>query len=457
MKKVLGLTLLAVAMLGISTASAQKFARINLQEIVVAMPEFEQAQKNLEAFGKDLQEQMEQIQVEFNNKLADFQKNQATMAASIKQMKQQELEQLQQRFGEFQQIAQQDFQKKEAELMEPVQKKAQEAAREMAAAQKKVAAALEEASTAYSSNDLKGYMSALSKVGGDYTQGMQKGNFSYTSSNLSAFTAYLNDRLAQADLGTTLYQNLTKQLADANMLANLMETAVKNGIDIAQFDPQTLFNKIFGENPGDYIEDANWQELRKKIEELVGKPITIDVNTGTVNVNGNGSKDEQKKNEMHLGQLVNNVQSITRSLNDLGVEIPEGLTKVLSTMNIITTILTTINTLAGISASTSILKSIPVIGWFLHNGGVVHAANGFSGTVPGNYFSGDQVPAMLDSGETVLSKAQSGIVATALNGIENGGFEGRSIATIESDQIRIVLQNGAQAKGMTISEYLGIG
>ena len=123
MKKLLGLTLLAVAMLGISTASAQKFARINLQEIVVVMPEFAEAQKNLEAFGKDLQEQMEQIQVEFNNKLADFQKNQATMAASIKQMKQQELEQLQQRYGEFQQIAQQDFQKKQQELATPIQEK----------------------------------------------------------------------------------------------------------------------------------------------------------------------------------------------------------------------------------------------------------------------------------------------------------------------------------------------
>ena len=134
MKKVLGLTLLAVAMLGISTASAQKFARINLQEIVVAMPEFEQAQKNLEAFGKDLQEQMEQIQVEFNNKLADFQKNQATMAASIKQMKQQELEQLQQRSAEFQQIAQQDLAKKEQELLEPVQAKAQEAVNKIAKA-----------------------------------------------------------------------------------------------------------------------------------------------------------------------------------------------------------------------------------------------------------------------------------------------------------------------------------
>ena len=280
---------------------------------------------------------------------------------------------------------------------------------------------------------------------------------SYTDNNMSAFLSSLKERIAQEDIGSTLYNNLTAQLADANALANLMQTAIKNGIDISQFNPQDLWKKVFGENPGDYIEDAKWQELRKKIEELVGKPITIDVNTGTVNVNGNGSKDEQKKNEMHLGQIVNNVQSITRSLNDLGVEIPEGLTKVISTMNIITTILTTINTLAGISASTSILKSIPVIGWFLQNGGVVHAAEGWSGIVPGNSFSGDNIPALLNSGELVLNKAQSGIVATALNGIENGGFEGRSIATIESDQIRIVLQNGAQAKGMTISEYLGIG
>ena len=128
------LIILIAAVLGVCTVSAQKLARVNLQDIVVAMPEFEEAQKNLEAFGKDLQEQMEQIQVEFNNKLADFQKNQATMAASIKQMKQQELEQLQQRFAEFQQIAQQDFQKKQQELLEPLQEKAQNAINKVAKA-----------------------------------------------------------------------------------------------------------------------------------------------------------------------------------------------------------------------------------------------------------------------------------------------------------------------------------
>ena len=134
MKKFLGLTLLAVAMLGISTASAQKMARINMQEIVVAMPEFTQAQKNLELFGQELQHQMEELQVEFNKKLAEYEKGQATMVASVKQMKQQELQQLQQRFAEFQQFAQQDFQKKEAELLEPVQQKAQDAINKIAKA-----------------------------------------------------------------------------------------------------------------------------------------------------------------------------------------------------------------------------------------------------------------------------------------------------------------------------------
>ena len=134
MKKLLGLTLLAVAAFGIGTASAQKFARINSQEIVLAMPELTEIQKNLEALEKDWAEQLEQIQVEFNNKMADYEKNQASMAASIKQMKQQELQQLQQRFGEIQQLAQQDMQKKQAELFEPVQKKAQEAINKIAKA-----------------------------------------------------------------------------------------------------------------------------------------------------------------------------------------------------------------------------------------------------------------------------------------------------------------------------------
>ncbi len=87
------------------------------------MPETKEMQTNLDAFGKELQEQLEAIQVEFNNRYAEFEKNQATMNPTVKQMKQSELNGLQERYAQFQQIAQQDFAKKQQELAAPIQQK----------------------------------------------------------------------------------------------------------------------------------------------------------------------------------------------------------------------------------------------------------------------------------------------------------------------------------------------
>ena len=123
MKNILKLTLVVAAILCSTSVFAQKLARVNTQEIFAVMPETKEMQSNLDAFGKELQEQLEQIQVEFNNRLADFEKNQESMNPTVKQMKQAELQGLQQRYGEFQQIAQQDFQKKQQELALPIQEK----------------------------------------------------------------------------------------------------------------------------------------------------------------------------------------------------------------------------------------------------------------------------------------------------------------------------------------------
>ena len=127
MKKILKLTLVVAAVLCSTTVFAQKLARVNTQEIFAVMPETKEMQQNLDAFGKELQEQLEQIQVEFNNRYAEFEKAQATMNPTVKQMKQAELNGLQQRYAEFQQIAQQDFAKKQQELAAPIQKKLDEA------------------------------------------------------------------------------------------------------------------------------------------------------------------------------------------------------------------------------------------------------------------------------------------------------------------------------------------
>lgn len=134
MKKLLKLTLAMVFVLGASSASAQKLGRVDLAAIVPNMPEYTEAVANLETYGKDLQNQLEQIQVEFNQKYADYEKNMSTFNDTVRQMRESELQQLQQRFGEFQQIAQQDMQKKEAELMEPIYEKANAAVNTVAKA-----------------------------------------------------------------------------------------------------------------------------------------------------------------------------------------------------------------------------------------------------------------------------------------------------------------------------------
>lgn len=134
MKKVLKLTLAVVCVMFSTSLFAQKIGRINSQDVVVNMTEFKEAQTQIEALAKDLQAQAETIQVEMNNKLQEYQKGAETMTDAVRQLKEKELNDLNTRLQEFNQVAQQELQKKEQELMEPIIKKANEAISEVAKA-----------------------------------------------------------------------------------------------------------------------------------------------------------------------------------------------------------------------------------------------------------------------------------------------------------------------------------
>ena len=135
MKNLVKLTLVAALLVVCSsTASAQKFGYINPMELISVMPETDSARVQLEKFAKELDSQLETVQVEFNNKLQEYQKAESTMTDAVRQLKEKELTDLQNRIREFQQVAQQDIQKKQAELMEPIEKKANEAIQEVAKA-----------------------------------------------------------------------------------------------------------------------------------------------------------------------------------------------------------------------------------------------------------------------------------------------------------------------------------
>ena len=91
------------------------------------MPENDSAMVKLQALQKELSEQLEAVQVEFNTKALDYQKNAATLSDAVKEMRQKELDGVQQRYQELSQLATQQFQKAQMDLFDPVLKKAQAA------------------------------------------------------------------------------------------------------------------------------------------------------------------------------------------------------------------------------------------------------------------------------------------------------------------------------------------
>ena len=134
MKKAIKLTLAVVLVMGATSLFAQKFGRINTQEIIMAMPETKTMQENMDTFAKELSDNIETMNVEFNTKLQDFQKNYNTFSDAIKEVKEKELNDMQTRTREFQERAQQDYQKKQNELLAPIIDKAKSAIDKVAAA-----------------------------------------------------------------------------------------------------------------------------------------------------------------------------------------------------------------------------------------------------------------------------------------------------------------------------------
>lgn len=126
-------TLLLLLVFSTSMIFAQnfKFGHINSGELLTMMPEREQAQKDLQKFATELEEQLGLMNTELETKYADYLKNESAYNTAVKTAKQKELTDLQTRIQEFQSLAQQNYQAKEAELFQPIIDKANKAVQEV--------------------------------------------------------------------------------------------------------------------------------------------------------------------------------------------------------------------------------------------------------------------------------------------------------------------------------------
>ncbi len=131
MKKILMIALLAIPM----SMMAQKFGHINSQELLMMMPERTEIETAVETFAKEYEGELLKLREEYFAKIQEFQEKQATMPEGIKQARQSEIMEMEQRIQTFQNTAQTDIQKKQETLLNPVIEKVRKAINEVGAEQ----------------------------------------------------------------------------------------------------------------------------------------------------------------------------------------------------------------------------------------------------------------------------------------------------------------------------------
>lgn len=283
-----------------------------------------------------------------------------------------------------------------------------------------------------------------------------------TGENLSKMISDLNKQINQSEIGGTLYNKLTEKLKDANTFKGLLEEALKDGVELADFKKAGFWEKLL--NSEDIPDDA-WDKIVNIINEkrkALGKDdVYIDKESGDVKENKNTKEKDggTLKNIYDASQkVVGGLSAVSGGLQQMGVKIPDGITKALGfmsglmqTIQGVMTILSAFNipsinaNTAAVTANTGALladagsnvaqsvgQGISTVGMLamLHHGGVVRAAMGV--VVPGNNPSGDMVPAMLNSGELVLNQAQQGALASRLNDQQTRAVSAQSYVSGEN-------------------------
>lgn len=272
---------------------------------------------------------------------------------------------------------------------------------------------------------------------------MATGDAGATGNAMGAWISGLQEKLSNTVVGSEQSYKLNEQLLDTQLLQNTLNYALANDITISPDSVESIWEQIIGE---ENVPDSVWEVLQATINDILAEkgldPITLNTKTGGVDNQPKEEKKEEKVLGDYLGEMAGGISSITGGLEDIGVKVPDGISKVVKYLQATQAILTGISTVVTVIMAIQSAKSVPIIGFMLAGGGVVRGAGGLVG---GRSFSGDNVPALLNSGEVVLNRAEAGVIANALS---NGGIGNLNLsAEVSAEKLRFVLNNNGRRTG----------
>lgn len=134
MKLIKKLLFIGVLFLGLSATQAQtKMAHINTDDLVRAMPETKQMEDELKKVGQAYDTEYKSQVNELQAKLQKYDSEAPTQTDAENQRRAQEVQELRNKIELYAQTAQQEIQKKQFDLLKPIEEKATKAINDVAA------------------------------------------------------------------------------------------------------------------------------------------------------------------------------------------------------------------------------------------------------------------------------------------------------------------------------------
>ena len=105
--------------------SAQKFGTVDSQAILTQLPDYTEAEAKLAESSKKYEAELAKLREEFDKKATDYQAilDDPNTPQTIKERRTQEMQELDQKIQQFLQAAQQDLQRQQVQLLQPIQEK----------------------------------------------------------------------------------------------------------------------------------------------------------------------------------------------------------------------------------------------------------------------------------------------------------------------------------------------
>lgn len=265
--------------------------------------------------------------------------------------------------------------------------------------------------------------------------------------SLSTYISGVKGVLSNTDIGSEVYESIKAQLADATGMQEVLQAAMDAGISGIELDGIGSKMKealLDGDIPEDMF-NGILEQINKLREEAGKEPISIDFKTGNLDEVKKDSKGVEDAT-IAAASAVNQVAGALQNIEDPGVKAAAIVAEAIANV-----------ALGFAQASKAMDTTASGWGWlaWLAAGAAamattistIHSLTGFAGggVVEGNSYSGDNQLVRVNAGETILTRAQSGVIADALEGSPMSNLKLETY--VSGKRLRIVMNNDSMARG----------